>query len=252
MRGEICNAGGEFSHFQIWWEKKSVRRRREWGRPWWSVFCPVTHQGAPWEPWERLAASRPLLWFHALMLFALSGANCFGVAQKHPSCFIHNDDAIVQQHPWCMLRLSCGTFLYHPPLLLWVPALLPFPPFVFPPALHPPLLSSFLSPVFCAFLPIYSIYFSFILAPLSTAPLHWAACNHICTTSCQFDRIRVSFFCHLRRRWDWSFVSYLSRISGGRISSFFFLRAQGLKMTQSQSVMIQPSLTVQIVIIHIK
>lgn len=128
MRGEICNAGGEFSHFQIWWEKKSVRRRREWGRPWWSVFCPVTHQGAPWEPWERLAASRPLLWFHALMLFALSDANCFGVAQKHPSCFIHNDDAIVQQHAWCMLRLSCGTFLYHPPLLLWVPALLPFPP----------------------------------------------------------------------------------------------------------------------------
>lgn len=59
------------------------------GRPWWSLFCPVTSRGAPWEPWERWAVSRPLLWFHALMLFALSGANCFSVTlNTRPVLFI--------------------------------------------------------------------------------------------------------------------------------------------------------------------
>ena len=45
--------------------------------------------GAPWEPWERWAASRPLLWFHALMLFTLSAANCFSITQNtRPVLFI--------------------------------------------------------------------------------------------------------------------------------------------------------------------
>ena len=72
--------GGEFSNCWIGWEKPS-EEGEERGRPGCSVFCPVTC-GAPWEPSERWAASRPLLWFHAFMLFALRGANGLSIAQN--------------------------------------------------------------------------------------------------------------------------------------------------------------------------
>lgn len=233
------------------------------GRPWCSVFCPVTSRGAPWEPWERWAASRPLLWFHALMLFALSGANRFSVAQNtRPILFImmilsynsmpgaRYSIAVVPLPVW---YFSTSVFLSISSSLLWsylisspLPsALLPFCAslpnlssislslsacvlsYCFPIswlASHSP--SSFLllfsslhsssSLLLCASLSF--ICLSFLFAPLPSAPLHWAACNHICTTSCQFDRIHASVFCHLRRKRDWSFLSYLSHISGGRIS----------------------------------
>lgn len=77
----------EDSNCKIEWKNEREEGRK--GRPWCCVFCPVTSWGAPWEPWERWAASRPLLWFHALMLFALSGANCFSVPQNtRPLLFI--------------------------------------------------------------------------------------------------------------------------------------------------------------------
>lgn len=83
--------------------------------------------------------------------------------------------------------------------------------------------SSFFSPLhscpsllLCAFFSF--ICLSFFFAPLSSARVHWAACNHICTTSCQFDRIHASVFCHLCRKRDWSLLSYLSHISVGRTS----------------------------------
>lgn len=88
----------------------------------------------------------------------------------------------------------------------------------------PFLTSSPFSPLhFCSsLLPCASLSFiclSFLFALLSSsAPLHWAACNRICTTSCQFDRIHASVFRHLRRKRDWSFLSYLSHVSEGRIS----------------------------------
>lgn len=96
-----------------------------------------------------------------------------------------------------------------------------FPPFLFLPAcvlsycfpiswpashfLPSFLPSSFLLLVFPLRASLSFICLSFLFAPPSRAPLHWAACNHICTTSCQFDRIHASVFCHLRRKRDWSF-----------------------------------------------
>lgn len=236
----------EDSNCKIEWKNEREEGRK--GRPWCCVFCPVTSWGAPWEPWERWAASRPLLWFHALMLFALSGANCFSVPQNtRPLLFIMM--ILIVQQPgarygiakplpvWYFYALSL--FLSFSPLLLWsyfissppLPSdLLPFcvslpniPSVSLSLSLWGPHFFSFFSPLhscssllLCACFSI--ICLSFLFAPLSSAPVHWAACNHICTTSCQFDRIHASVFCHLRRKRDWSPLSYLSHISVGRIS----------------------------------
>lgn len=99
--------------------------------------------GAPWEPWERWAASRPLLWFHALMLFTLSAANCFSITQNtRPVLFImmilwHSSVrgvcygvAIVLDISLHLLFVSLNHFL--PPLLVpFVPLFPTFPPFIF-------------------------------------------------------------------------------------------------------------------------
>lgn len=144
------------------------RKRGGWGRPWCSVFCPVTSRGAPREPWERWAASRPLLWFHALMLFALSGANCFSAAQNtRPVLFImmilsYNSVPGAQQ--WRSGRLPLTVWYFSPPLC--------FPPFS--QSLHcyfdlmlSPLLFPRLSPPFHASLPnLSSISLSLSLCPL--------------------------------------------------------------------------------------
>lgn len=50
------------------------------------------------------------------MLFALSGCKLFQCRAKHPSCFIHNDDTIIQQHAWCALQrrhISPSLIFFH-------------------------------------------------------------------------------------------------------------------------------------------
>lgn len=59
-------------------------------------------------------------------------------------------------------------------------------------------------------------------APLSSAPACWRARNHVCTTPCQLDQIHAAVSCHLRTKRDRSLLSYLSRISGGRISNSIY------------------------------
>lgn len=226
------------------------KRGGRW-RPLCSVFCPVTSRGAPWEPWEHRAASWPLLWFHALMLFTLSSANCFSVAQNtRPVLFIMmmlSYNGGLSAHWLCCGNAHCLNFFYfhlfsqylHCYFDLILSCFL-FPQLSFPFALcltPLPLLPVFSSIAFqflgfllICFLHFYSflhLFLSFLshlfplvssLLVLSSAPLHWVACNHVCTTSCQFERIHAPVFCHLRKKRDWSFLSYLSHISGGRIS----------------------------------
>lgn len=241
----------EDSNCRVEW--KSEREEGRKGRPWCCVFCPVTSWGAPWELWERRAASRPLLWFHALMLFALSGANCFNIAQNtHPLLFLMT--LLITQQPGALYGIA-------KPLSVWYidsfSQFLCFTLILFPlpsPQISSPFVSLFLYFFFLSacvlsycllvffsslvlifhfssfFSPLHScpslllcaffsfICLSFFFAPLSSARVHWAACNHICTTSCQSDRIHASVFCHLCRKRDWSLLSYLSHISVGRTS----------------------------------
>lgn len=185
------------------------------------------------------------------MLFALSGANCFNIAQNtHPLLFLMT--RLITQQPGALYGIA-------KPLSVWyIDSFSQFHCFsliLFPhpsPHISSPLVSLFLyfffsqlvsSPIafvfffsfllisfFHFFSPLHSCpslllraFFSFIclrflLAPLSSACVHRAACNHICTTSCQFDRIHASVFCHLCRKRDWGLLSYLSHISVGRTS----------------------------------
>lgn len=160
------------------------------------------------------------------MLFALSGANCFSVAPNtRPVLFI-----------MMIVSYNCvpGTCYSYTVVLLsvWIsssstPSLSPLIATLilfylvslslsYPPLLHRaslPYLSSI-----SLLLPSHLFALVSSLPALSSASLQWAACNHVCTTSCQFDRIHAPVFCHLRRKRDWSFLTYLSHISGGRIS----------------------------------
>lgn len=160
----------------------------------------------PEEPPEScFTTSLLILWFEAL---CSQSCKVFQCHTNHTSCFIYGADTII----WAL----CA---HHS-----VPNLTFSLPLHFA-STHLPLLSQHLTQfsrqtlsflhLFCA--SHLFICLSVLFASLSSAPLHCSVCNHICITSCQFDRIHASIFCLLRRKWDWGFLSYLNHVSGGKV-----------------------------------
>lgn len=189
-------------------------RRGEMGEAPLRCFLPCHMEPHSLPPESRGSAELHHSLFSDFMLWCfwlLVAQTVFGAAQNTCHPFIHYDrhDAhhgaaatstlfCVHHHRSCdMIRTLPGLLLpsFSFTLLTSFPVLV----VVFFPSL-PILLSSLHPSPLCSTLGarLFALVPSLLLHHQLLA--HGAPCNHICTTSCQFDRIHASFSCHLRRK----------------------------------------------------